>query len=120
MWTALVSLAINVTLNLILIPRMGVSGLALASALQRFPAESRADLARLLLQHAADASDHNLPLLLWYGLIPLGDSAPGQLATLGGRAKIPLTARCIARRLAERIEDEPLAEVDLVYVYRQL
>ena len=83
--------------------------LALASALQRFPAESRADLARLLLQHAADASDHNLPLLLWYGLIPLGDSAPGQLATLGGRAKIPLTARCIARRLAERIEDEPLA-----------
>lgn len=83
--------------------------LALASALQRFPAEARADLARPLLQHAADASDHNLPLLLWYGLIPLGDSAPGLLATLGGRTKIPLTARCIARRLAERIEDEPLA-----------
>ena len=83
--------------------------LALASAHQRFPAEARADLARPLLQHAADASDHNLPLLLWYGLIPLGDSAPGLLATLGGRTKIPLTARCIARRLAERIEDEPLA-----------
>lgn len=83
--------------------------LALASALQRFPAEARADLARPLLQHAEDASDHNLPLMLWYGLIPLGDSAPGQLATLGGRAKIPLTARCIARRLAERIEEEPLA-----------
>ena len=83
--------------------------LALASALQRFPAEARADLARPLLQHAEDAADHNLPLMLWYGLSPLGDSAPGLLATLGGRAKIPLTARCIARRLAERIEEEPLA-----------
>ncbi len=83
--------------------------LALASALQRFPAEARADLARPLLQHAEDAADHNLPLMLWYGLSPLGDTAPGLLATLGGRAKIPLTARCIARRLAERIDDEPLA-----------
>ena len=83
--------------------------LALASALQRFPAEARADLARPLLQHAEDAADHNLPLLLWYGLIPLGDSDPGLLATLGGKAKIPGTVRCIAQRLAESIEHEPLA-----------
>ncbi|MCE9610455.1 MAG: hypothetical protein K8R23_09705 [Chthoniobacter sp.] len=87
--------------------------LALASALQRFPVEARAALARPLLQHAEDAADHNLPLMLWYGLIPLGDSDPAQLATLGGRAKIPLTARCIARRLAERMAEEPLA-VDLL------
>jgi len=32
-WTAAISLAINVALNLVLIPRMGVAGLALASAL---------------------------------------------------------------------------------------
>ena len=83
--------------------------LALASALQRFPAEARADLARPLLQHAEDAADHNLPLMLWYGLNPLGDSDPGLLATLGGKAKIPLTVRCIAHRLAESIEAEPLA-----------
>ena len=83
--------------------------LALASALQRFPAEARADLARPLLQHAEDAADHNLPLMLWYGLIPLGDSDPGLLATLGGKAKIPGTVRCIAHRLAESIDHEPLA-----------
>ena len=83
--------------------------LALASALQRFPVAARAGLARPLLQHAEDAADHNLPLMLWYGLIPLGDSDPAVLATLGGKAKIPLTARCIGRRLAERIEQEPLA-----------
>ena len=87
--------------------------LALASALQRFPAEARADLARPLLQHAGDAADHNLPLMLWYGLIPLGDSDPGLLATLGGKAKIPGTVRCIAQRLAARIEREPLA-VDIL------
>ena len=87
--------------------------LALASALQRFPAEARADLARPLLQHAEDAADHNLPLMLWYGLNPLGDSDPGLLATLGSKAKIPVTVRCIAQRLAESIEREPLA-VDLL------
>ncbi len=87
--------------------------LALASALQRFPVTARADLARPLLQHAEDAADHNIPLMLWYSLIPLGDSDPGQLATLGGRAKIPTTVRCIARRLAESIDKEPLA-VDLL------
>ena len=83
--------------------------LALASALQRFPVAARADLARPLLQHAEDAADHNLPLMLWYGLIPLGDSDLGQLAALGSKAKIPLTVRCIARRLAESIDQEPLA-----------
>ena len=83
--------------------------LALASALQRLPPEARADLARPLLQHAEDAADHNLPLMLWYGLIPLGDSDPGLLATLGGQAKIPGTVRCIAHRLAESIDREPLA-----------
>ncbi len=87
--------------------------LALASALQRFPTEARADLARPLLQHADDAADHNIPLMLWYGLNPLGDSDPGLLATLGGKAKIPATVRCIAHRLAESIEREPLA-VDLL------
>ena len=87
--------------------------LALASALQRFPVATRTDLARPLLQHAEDAADHNLPLMLWYGLIPLGDSDPGQLATLGGKAKIPLTVRCIAHRLAASIDQEPLT-VDLL------
>ncbi len=87
--------------------------LALASALQRFPAEARADLARPLLQHAEDAADHNLPLMLWYGLLPLGDSDPGLLATLGGKAKLPGTVLRIAQRLAVEIEREPLA-VDIL------
>ena len=28
------------------------------------------------MTHAEDAADHNLPLLIWYGLIPLAESDP--------------------------------------------
>lgn len=85
----------------------GLVRLVLASTLQRLPLPQRAELAAPLLTRSEDAEDHNLPLLLWYGLIPLGDADPSRLAKLGADCTLPLTRRLIARRLAEEIEKTP-------------
>lgn len=75
--------------------------LALASALQRLPLDRRAAVAGPLLGHADDANDHNLPLMLWYGIEPLGDTDPAALAQLGSDAAMPIIRRFVARRLTE-------------------
>jgi putative membrane-bound dehydrogenase-like protein len=81
--------------------------LALASALQRLPLADRPQLAAPLLAHAEDAGDHNLPLMLWYGLMPVADTDPAALVPLVAQAQIPLTRRTITRRLAEELERIP-------------
>lgn len=81
--------------------------LALASALQRLPVERRAELAAPLLAHAEDADDHNLPLMIWYGLIPVAESEPASLAALAADCRIPVVRKFIARRLAEDVEKNP-------------
>jgi len=81
--------------------------LALASALQRLPVTQRSDLAAALVARKEDAADHNLPLLIWYGLIPVAEANPGALAALAAKCELPLTRKFIARRLAEDIERNP-------------
>jgi len=81
--------------------------LALASALQRLPVKQRAGLAKRLVSHASDATDHNLPLMLWYGIEPLANAEPEILADLATESRIPLVRRFIARRLTEEIEHHP-------------
>jgi putative membrane-bound dehydrogenase-like protein len=81
--------------------------LALASVLQRLPAAQRPALASALVAHAEDANDHNLPLMIWYGLIPVADSDPAALAKLAASCELPTTRRFIARRLVEDIEKKP-------------
>jgi putative membrane-bound dehydrogenase-like protein len=88
--------------------------LALATVLQRVPVSQRPELAAPLLARAEDAADHNLPLLLWYGLIPVGDAAPATLARLAGDCQWPLTRRLIARRLGEDLEKNPVPLNDLL------
>jgi putative membrane-bound dehydrogenase-like protein len=80
--------------------------LALASALQRMPLSARPDVARSLGQHSEDAADHNLPLMVWYGIEPLAESEPAALAELGLNSSWPLVRRCIARRLMQQ-NDSP-------------
>ena len=92
----------------------GLVRLALASTLQRLPIPQRVELAAQVLAHAEDADDHNLPLLLWYGLIPVGDAAPATLAKLAGDCQLPLTRKLIARRLGEDIEKNPSPLNDLL------
>ncbi len=81
--------------------------LTLASTLQRLPVRQRPDLAGPLLGHSEDAADHDLPLMIWYALIPLADSNPSALAKLGAEAALPTTRRLIARRLAEDLARDP-------------
>ena len=85
----------------------GLVRLALASTLQRLPVAQRSDLAAALLARKEDANDHNLPLLIWYGLIPVADADPGVVARLAEKAELPLTRKLMARRLAEDIEKNP-------------
>jgi putative membrane-bound dehydrogenase-like protein len=85
----------------------GLVRLALASTLQRLPISQRLELASPLLAHEEDANDHNLPLLIWYGLIPAGELDPAGLARLAVNSGIPLTRKLIARRLGEDVEKNP-------------
>jgi putative membrane-bound dehydrogenase-like protein len=85
----------------------GLVRLTLASTLQRLPIAQRATLAAPLLAHKEDANDHNLPLMIWYGLIPVADSDPSTLAKMAGDCALPTTRRFIARRLAEELDKKP-------------
>ena len=70
----------------------------LASALQRLPLEQRWNIATALSTHAEDADDHNIPLLLWYGIEPLVPTNAEQAMQLALQTNIPLLRRYIARR----------------------
>jgi putative membrane-bound dehydrogenase-like protein len=85
----------------------GLVRLALATVLQRLEPGHRRELASALVGRHEDAEDHNLPLMIWYGLIPLADSSPAALAELARGCELPVTRRMIARRLAEEIEANP-------------
>jgi putative membrane-bound dehydrogenase-like protein len=87
--------------------------LVLASTLQRLPSEHRQRLAIALVSHAEDAEDHNLPLLVWYGLIPVADERPQDLPKVFAACEWSRTRKLIARRLAEDLETRPrpLSEV---------
>jgi putative membrane-bound dehydrogenase-like protein len=85
----------------------GLVRLALASALQRLPVTGRAALAAALARRAEDAHDHNLPRLIWYGLIPMASAAPLDLARLAAEGEMPLLRRFAARRLVEDVEQDP-------------
>ena len=74
--------------------------LYLASAMQRLETSRRSGLAAALCQHAEDVDDHNLPLLVWYGVEPLVAADPARALSLAASAKIPLVARYITRRAA--------------------
>ena len=81
--------------------------LTLASSLQRIPLQRRLELARYLALDKASAKDHNLPLLIWYGLMPVAESDPQGLAKFAVECQLPATRRLIARRLAEMIDRRP-------------
>jgi putative membrane-bound dehydrogenase-like protein len=83
--------------------------LYLASALQRLPVAERWRLAEALLGHAEDAEDHNLPLMVWYGVEPLVSADPER--ALGILLKTPnvLHRRFAVRRTASDVRYlEPL------------
>ena len=79
----------------------GPMRLVLASSLQRLPPAQRPALASALSSHAEDASDHNLPKMVFFGLAPLVESDPASLVPLAAEGQFPLTREWLARALAE-------------------
>ncbi len=76
--------------------------LFLASALQRIPHVDRWPVASKLAQHGKDASDPNLPLMIWYGIEPAVAENPERAVKLAQSTKIPKIRKFVARRLAEK------------------
>lgn len=85
----------------------GLVRLALASTLQRLSIADRIPLAAALLAHAEDAADHNLPALIWFGLIPLADREPEALVPLAVNSRIPAVRIWTARRAGELAASRP-------------
>ncbi len=90
--------------------------LALASSLQQIAIEKRTLIASSLVHHAEDAKDHNLPMMIWYGIEPLAKSNPSALVKLYEICQIPLVRKWIARRLMQDYDsDEQYLDALLKY-----
>ena len=75
--------------------------LYLAAAMQRLPAAASWPIGEALARHAEDARDHNLPLMVWYGLEPLVAGDPARALALARTTALPRLAEFVVRRLAE-------------------
>ena len=74
--------------------------LAICSALQRLPPAARWPIAAVLVTHADDADDHNLPLMNWYAIEPLVPLDPARALAIATASRIPTVSRFIVRRAA--------------------
>ncbi|HEV2970466.1 MAG TPA: PVC-type heme-binding CxxCH protein [Pirellulales bacterium] len=79
--------------------------LYLAAALQRMPVDQRWPIAAGLAAHGEDAGDHDLPLMIWYGIEPAIAADPKLGLELVRQCRISLVRRFIARRIA--LIDDP-------------
>ena len=76
--------------------------LYLASALQRLPLDQRWAIAERLVSHGGDADDHNLPLMIWYGVEPLVPADKDRALKLAASCQVPLVRQYIARRVTAK------------------
>lgn len=90
--------------------------LTLASTLQRLPVEFRASLAKELVRFGNDTPDHNLPLLIWHGLIPVAEQDPNGILDVAKACELRTTLRLISRCAAEQIQRYPEV-VDELLIY---
>jgi len=74
--------------------------LYLASALQRTPPAKRWDVLSGLLAHAEDASDQNLPMMVWYAAEPVVELDMSRALTLAEGSKLPRLFPFTVRRIA--------------------
>ena len=75
--------------------------------MQRLEGEPRWQIAEALARHGEDASDHNLPLMIWYGLEPLVPFNVDRSIEIAKTTPIPLLRRHIARRIASLESEKP-------------
>jgi putative membrane-bound dehydrogenase-like protein len=81
--------------------RSSVVRLYLASALQRVNAGARWNIATELMAHGEDATDQNLPKIIWVGVEPLVATNPAVALDHASHSRIPMLARFIARRTVD-------------------
>ncbi|MGC1272348.1 MAG: PVC-type heme-binding CxxCH protein [Planctomycetaceae bacterium] len=81
--------------------------LHLASAMQRIEGEPRWKIAEALAMHGEDVDDHNLPLMIWYGLEPLVPTDVERSIRIAETTPIALLRRHVARRIASLGDDSP-------------
>ncbi len=77
--------------------------LYLASALQRLPENFGKQLAQALVKYGEDATDHNLPLMLWYGIENLVSKDPQWGMSIAAESNVPTVSRFTVRRLAAEV-----------------
>lgn len=75
--------------------------LYLAGALQKLPLKHRLHLAMEISQDSGDNADHNLPLMIWYGIEELVAGKPELAPELFPAIQLNLVRKFIARRLFE-------------------
>ena len=85
----------------------GLVRLTLTSTLQRLPVSSRPAMAAALVARKEDATDAQLPLMVWFGLIPVSDSSPAALLEVARACEWPSTLKWITRSLASRMDTNP-------------
>ena len=89
--------------------------LYLAAALQRMPFAARWAVAQGLIAHASDATDHNLPKMIWFGVEPLVPTDAPRALALAARCEIPPVAKWIARRATAARELETVAGALIIH-----
>lgn len=72
-----------------------------SSLLQRWPIGHRLDLLKVLATYGEDAQDHNIPSMLWFGIIPIAQEEPERLVEPIMSGHITVLQRWLARRCAE-------------------
>ncbi len=85
--------------------------LYLAAAMQRLPIEDRWEVIAALSQHAEDANDHNVPLMVWYAAEPLATKDFERALKLAENAKLPNILNFTVRRTAALNTPEAFAAI---------
>jgi putative membrane-bound dehydrogenase-like protein len=88
--------------------RSPVVRLYLASALQRLDHAADWKIASELIAHGEDASDHNIPKMLWLAIEPLVKENPAFALQRASESRIHLLTTFIARRAVDADALEPL------------
>jgi putative heme-binding domain-containing protein len=81
--------------------KSAVVRLYLAAALQKINTADRWTLATELVRYEEDAEDHNIPLMLWFGIESIVAADAEKAMELASRSNIPLIANYIVRRLVD-------------------
>ena len=80
----------------------------LAATLQRLAHAKRWSIIDALVQHEEDATDHNIPMLLWLGIEPLVAEEPERALEVARVSRIPKITEYVGRRLVDAGQMAPL------------